>query len=209
MGFEIKSKSDSIIIEPKIWPVWKLGCNWERGNPSFYNLIYNDGQGIRYLIPELFIKIENYKGGLRYLNWFNKNFPDDGGYPIFLFEWACILFKCDRLLNAEEKVYSAFFSNTYLFDIFLEKEPLQPGKYEGSNWEFESLTDNFQYSHKHTEFIEFAGWAEAILSNRKFLDTANEFIEIKQKLKNEPVGKNRTELVNRLPKIQYPSFGNR
>lgn len=165
---------------------------------------YHDGQGIRYLIPELFIKIEDYKGGLKYLNWFNKNFPDDSGYPIFLFEWAFILFKCNKLMNAEEKVYSAFFSNTCLFDIFFEKEPLQLNKYEGSTWEFESLTHNFQYSHKHTEFTEFASWAEAILSSRKFLDTVNEFIEIKQKLKNEPVGKKRTEFVNRLSKIQYP-----
>jgi hypothetical protein len=36
---------------------------------------YHDGQGIRYIIPEQYIKIRDYKGGQRYLNWFSKNFP--------------------------------------------------------------------------------------------------------------------------------------
>lgn len=40
LGFEIKSKSDSILSQqPITGNIWKLGCNWERGNPSFYNLI--------------------------------------------------------------------------------------------------------------------------------------------------------------------------
>lgn len=40
LGFEIKSKTDSILSEqPITGNIWKLGCNWERGNPSFYNLI--------------------------------------------------------------------------------------------------------------------------------------------------------------------------
>lgn len=164
---------------------------------------YHDGQGIRYAIPELYIKINDYKGALRYLNWFNKNFPDDSGYPVFLFEWAFVLFKCEKLTDAERKVFSTFFANTYLFDIFFDKEPLQLNTYEGSNWEFESLAGKLPYSHKEEQFVDFANWVKSILSSRKFLDTANEFIEIKQKLENEPVGKKRSQLVNRLTKIEY------
>jgi hypothetical protein len=137
------------------------------------------------------------------LNWFDKNFPDDSGYPIFLFEWTFILFKCDKLIQAENKAYQTFFSNTYLFDKFLGKQPLQLDKNESSNWEFESLVDGFSYSSLDAEFIEFASWTENILSSRTFLDKANEFIEIERKLKNEPVGQKRTELVNRLSKIKY------
>ena len=164
---------------------------------------YHDGQGIRYIIPEQFIKINDYKGGLRYLNWFDKNFPDDSGYPIFLFEWTLILFKCDKLIEAENKAHQTFFSNTYLFDKFLGKEPLRLDKNESSNWEFESLVDGFPYSSLDTEFIEFASWTQNVLGSRTFLDKANEFIEIERKLKTEPVGQKRTELVNRLSKIKY------
>ena len=164
---------------------------------------YRDSQGIRYVIPGLFIKIQEYNGAFKYLNWFKKNFPDDSGYPVFLFECAFILFKCDKLTEAERKLYSTFFSNTFLIDKFLDKEPLIFDKYEGSNWENESLVENFSYSHNDMEFLEFAIWAENILKSRKFLDTANEFIEIQQKLKNEPVGTKRTELVDRLYKMKY------
>ena len=164
---------------------------------------YHDGQGIRYIIPEQFIKINDYKGGQRYLNWFDKNFPDDSGYPIFLFEWTFILFKCDKLIEAENKAHLTFFSNTYLFDKFLGKEPLRLDKNESSSWEFETLVNGFPYSSIDTEFIEFASWTEKILNSRAFLDKANEFIEIERKLITEPVGEKRTELVNRLSKIKY------
>ena len=164
---------------------------------------YNDGSGIRYLIPEQFVKIKDYEGGLRYLNWFRKNFPDDSGYPIFLFEWTFILFKCKKLKDAEEKAHQTFFSNTYLFDKFLGKEPLHLDKSENSNWEFEALTDNFLYSSKDADFIEFAIWLEAVLNSRKFLDKANEFIEIQRQLKNEPVGKKRSELVEKSSRLRY------
>lgn len=40
LGFEIRSKSDSILNEqPITGNIWKLGCNWDKGNPSFYELI--------------------------------------------------------------------------------------------------------------------------------------------------------------------------
>jgi hypothetical protein len=164
---------------------------------------YDDSRGIRYLIPEQYIKIKDYKGGLRYLNWFDKNFPDDSGYPIFLFEWTFILFKCDKLKEAENKAHQTFFSNTYLFDKFLNKESLRLTKNELSNWEHESLVDNFAYSCNAPDFIEFGVWTEQVLSSRTFLDKANEFMEIEQILTTEPVGKRRSELVNRLSKIKF------
>lgn len=169
---------------------------------KFWGGQYHDGQGIRYIIPEQFIKIEDYKGGLRYLNWFDKNFPDDSGYPIFLFEWSFILFKCDKLIDAEKKVHRTFFSNTYLFDKFLGKKLLSLGKNESSGWEYESLVENFPYSYKGTKFIEYACWLEKILTSRTFLDKANEYVEIERQLVNQSVGKTRTKLVNRLYKIK-------
>ena len=164
---------------------------------------HHDGQGIRYIITAEYIKLKDYKSGLKYLNWFNKNFPDDSGYPIFLFESTLILYKCGKLNEAEEKAHRTFFSNTYLFDKFLGKEALQLDKNESSNWEFESLVDHFIYSKTDIEYDDFAIWLEAILKSNVFLEKANEFIEISRKLKTEPVGQTRTKLVKRLSKITY------
>lgn len=164
---------------------------------------YHDGQGIRYIIPALYIKISDYKGGLKYFAWFDKNFPDDSGYPIFLFEWTFVLFKCGKLLEAENKAHITFFSNTYLLDKFLGKKPLQLDKNKSSNWEYESLVEHFIYTSKDTEFTEFGEWVETVLQSCIFLDKANEFIELERQLKDEPVGKRRSEIVNRLSKFKY------
>ena len=164
---------------------------------------YHDGQGIRYIIPEQFIKIKDYKGGLKYLNWFDKNFPDDSGYPIFLFERTFILFKCKKLEEAEMQAHRTFFSNTYIFDKFLGKELLQFDKNETSSWEYESMVGEFPYQAEESEFKEFAIWLEIVLKSRNFLDKANKFIEIEQILKDEPVGKRRSKLINQLSKLKY------
>jgi hypothetical protein len=163
----------------------------------------HDGQGIRYVIPEQYVKINDYKGALKYFTWFDKNFPDDSGYPIFLFEWTLTLFKCNKLTDAEKKAHQTFFSNTYLFDKFLGKEPLRLDKNESSNWEYESLVEHFIYTNKDIEFVAFAEWIETILQSRTFLDKANEFIELERQLINEPVGKKRSKIVDRLSKIKY------
>ena len=44
---------------------------------------YDDSAGLRYAPPALFIQIQDFTGGLRYIRWFYKNFPDDAGFPIF------------------------------------------------------------------------------------------------------------------------------
>lgn len=170
---------------------------------KYWGGFYHDGQGIRYLIPEQYLKIKDYNGALRYFNWFDKNFEDDIGFPFFLFEWTFTLFKCGKLVEAEKKAHRTFFSNTYLFDKFLDREPLQVDKNESSSWEFESLVQHFTYTNKDAEFIEFGEWIEAVLQSRTFLDKANEFIELERQLKDEPTGKRRSEIVNRLSKIKY------
>ncbi len=35
--------------------------------------------------PVILYSWEDYKGGVTYLKWFYKNFPDDGGFPEFPF----------------------------------------------------------------------------------------------------------------------------
>jgi hypothetical protein len=164
---------------------------------------YHDGKGIRYLIPALYIKISDYKGGLKYFNWFNKNFPDDSCYPILLFEWTFILFKCNKLSDAEKKLHLTFFSNTYLLDKFLGKEFLEFDKNESSSWDIKSLAEYFHYYKNEPEFIEFANWITEKLQTRFFLDKANRFIEIGQLLKNEPLGEKRNQFLNELYKMKY------
>jgi tetratricopeptide (TPR) repeat protein len=141
---------------------------------------YHDGSGLRYLPPELFLKLKDYKRALIYFRWFDKNFPDDCGYPIFLLEWTMTLFKTGKIKEAEKKALQTFISNTYLFDKFLGKEILNFDKYEGSNWEKEDLTYNLAYSKEQEDIQDFVDWLNQFLESDKFYKIANEFIDIEQ-----------------------------
>jgi hypothetical protein len=46
----------------------------------------DDNRGLIYLPLEYYIKIQDYKGGINYPRWFQKNFTDDIGFPEFLFD---------------------------------------------------------------------------------------------------------------------------
>jgi hypothetical protein len=162
---------------------------------------YDDSRGLRYLPPEQFIKLRDYKGGLRYLRWFNRTFPDDSGYPIFLFEWTLILFKTGNLKEAEKKALQTFFANNYLFDKFLGKELIIIEKRASSNWETAELAEILKYSKSDPEFTDFGEWLENFQTSEKFYKFANELIEIDKKLATEPTGKIRSELVNRRYKL--------
>lgn len=158
---------------------------------------YDDSRGLRYIPPGLFLRLQDYKGALTYFKWFDKNFSDDSGFPVFLFEWTLTLFKIGDFRSAEKKALKTFFSNSYLFDKFLGKDFLHLDKYEGSNWEQADLTDHFEYSKDQKELYDFADWINKFLTSDTFYKIANEFVDIERKLKTEPTGATRTKLVER------------
>ncbi len=158
---------------------------------------YEDSRGLRYLPPELYLQIKDYVGALKYFKWFSKSFPDDIGFPLFLFEWTITLYKNADFKNAEILALKTFFSNSYIFDKFLDRQFLNLDKYEGSNWENPELAENLTYSKYQDELKDFAEWISEFLSSDKFYKIANEFVEIERKLKTEPVGPKRTKLVER------------
>jgi hypothetical protein len=159
---------------------------------------HHDGQGLRYLPPEQFIKLRDYKGGLRYLRWFDRTFEDDIGHPFFLFEWTLILFKTGKEKEAEKKAMKTFEENPFLFDTFLEKELLPLDVEPDSNWDTAEMAGYLQYSKSEPEFADFAEWLEQFMASEKFIQFANELLRIKKILETEPRGKKRTELVERL-----------
>ena len=154
---------------------------------------YDDSRGLRYLPPELFIKLRDYKGGLRYLRWFKRTFSDDMGYSIFFFEWALILFKTGNFGEAENKVLEIFFSNYFLLDKFLGKEQKIYLDNEYSSRE----ADMLNYSNKEPEYADFAEWLELFQSSAKFKEFAKKLLDIDEKIENKPVGERRSELVDK------------
>lgn len=127
---------------------------------------HHDGSGFRYVPPGLFIKLRDYKGGLRYLRWFNRTFPDDSAYPIFLFEWTLILFKTGNVKEAEKKAIETYYANHDIFDIFLGNE--LPSTDKNENWQTAQLVQYFNYSMSDAEYADVAEWLEDFLASEPF-----------------------------------------
>jgi hypothetical protein len=167
----------------------------------FWGGEYHDGRGYRYMPPELYLQIKDYKGALKYYNWFQKNFGDDMGFPFFFFEWTITLFKNNKIKDAEIKALKTFMSNTYLFDKYFEKDFLEIDKYESSNWELKELVEHFKYKKDSEELIDFTNWLEDFTKTERFYKVINEFMDLRQKAKTAPIGRKRTELFNRERKL--------
>ncbi|MDQ0477280.1 tol-pal system YbgF family protein [Chryseobacterium sp. MDT2-18] len=126
---------------------------------------YDDSRGLRYLPPELYLRIQDYSGALRYFNWFSKNFPDDSGYPVFLFEWAITLFKKDRIKEAKAKIIQIDLVNTWIVPAFLEAENSRPPTKVFSNWQMPDVAEDMGYSKHDAELADFAEWLSDFVSS--------------------------------------------
>lgn len=128
---------------------------------------YDDSRGLRYMPPSYFIQLEDYKGGLTYLRWFSKTFSDDSGFPDFLFEWTLILFKCGKLVDANEKAIETLRANPYLFDKFLDRPLIPVAKKAWSNLAGIEFAETLKYSKDEPQLDDFAEWVMVNLNGWK------------------------------------------
>ena len=162
---------------------------------------YDDSQGLRYYIPELYLKIQDYKGALVYYRWFSKAFPDDIGFPDFNLFWTATLFENSKISDALKKAYKTAFSNTYLLDLLSGKDPVQLDKSESIGFEtLDYAKDAYEDCIKILTF-EFQTWIGNLSETEEFKANMNKFISIQKLIKDEPVGKLRTELIQTSRKL--------
>jgi hypothetical protein len=146
---------------------------------------YDDSSGMRYIPTRYYLELGDYAGGLKYLKWFATNFPDDVGFPDFLFEWTVILFKNGKLKEAERKAFETFSSNTYFFDKYFGRQISPIQKWEGSNVAEASYVDYLKYSSTDTDLNDFTEWLRKFTSSERFLTLSEKFVAINIKLKTE------------------------
>ncbi|MCU7549575.1 hypothetical protein OCK74_10645 [Chitinophagaceae bacterium LB-8] len=163
---------------------------------------YDDGRGLRYLPTKYFIQLGDYSGGLTYTKWFDKNFPDDSGFPDFLFEWTIILFKTGRIKEAEQKAFQTFCRNTYLFDKFFGRPIIPFDKWEGSNLEAPGFTEYLDYSCRQPALGDFSEWLASFISTQDFINRSNKYIDIQKRLKTEDDSETRHYLVRQANQLE-------
>ena len=163
---------------------------------------YDDSRGLRCLPTQFYIKLGDYIGGLKYLKWFNKNFPDDSGFPDFLFEWAIILFKIGNIKEAEKKAFETYCSNTYIFDKFFDRPIVPVDKYENSNIDIPAFADYFDYSCKQPDLTDFSVWLDSFTKTEKFVATSQKFVDIYKQLKTENDTETRHYLIKQARQLE-------
>lgn len=163
---------------------------------------YDDSRGLRYLPTKYFIQLADYSGGLKYLHWFDKNFPDDGGFPEFLFESTIILFKTGKIKEAEKKAFQTFCANPYWFNKFFGRPMVLLDMWHGSNTTTIEYTDVLEYSTEQADLSDFAEWLNKLISSSEFANRRAEYIDIYKRLKTETDKEIRYYLIRRAYQLQ-------
>ena len=146
---------------------------------------YGDSRGRRYLPLQYFIQLGDYAGGLNYIKWFNRHFPDDGGFPEFLFECTIILVKTGKFKDAESKAFETFCSNPYLFDQFFGRPIQRLDIWHGSNFELPEYAETLIYSAQQPQLKDFAEWLDGVIAEGSFISRSRRYIDIHKLLVDE------------------------
>ena len=146
------------------------------------SVVYDDRQGFRYLLLRYYIKINDYKGGLKYVRWYDRNFGDDISFPDFLFERIIIYFKTGKYGEARRTVVKALFSNTYLFNKFFGRPLVRVEKCEDYQLGGCRYAETLVYKHDQPDLVDFAKWLDNNISTRAFQKLTNEYVYINTRL---------------------------
>jgi hypothetical protein len=163
---------------------------------------YDDSRGLRYLPTRYYLQLGDYKGGLAYTRWFAKAFPDDAGFPEFLFEWTVLLFKAGKLPEAQHNAWQTFCANTYVLDKFVGRPIESIAKFEGSAYAEVSFADSFSYSSRQAELTHFSSWLEAFLSSDEFIKHSAQYEAINKRLESEVDRETRVYLIKQAHQLE-------
>lgn len=163
---------------------------------------YDDSRGLRYLPTKYFIQLGDYSGGQLFVKWFEKNFPDDIGFPEFLFECTIIFYKTGRTKDAEQKAFQTFCSNPYWFDKFFGRPIVPLDIWNSSNMTMPEYADTLNYSPENKSFADFGEWLDNLVSSDEFRNRCAKYIDIYKRLKTETDKEMRHYLVRQAYQLQ-------
>jgi len=162
---------------------------------------YDDSRGLRYAPLQLYVKLGDFTGGLRYTNWFHKNFPDDVCHPSFLMEWAIVNYKTGRIKVAEQKAFLAFYEllgykTRYGDEKFFDAENIN------ANLEIQKFFEwVLNFIKEVGNLSDFEVWLKEFIGSERFITSINTVIDLYRKLENENYYPEREKLLKKIRKI--------
>lgn len=143
---------------------------------------YHDGRGLRYIPFELYLQIQDFKGGLTYLRWFTKTFPEDIGMPTITLMSSLINFKNNKIKDAEKKALQTLFADSSVLDIFMSR-PIQ--NENESNFDLKSIKNFFLELEKQNDLTDFKKWLTEFEKSESYKNYRIEYQSLREKQKTE------------------------
>ena len=82
----------------------------------------NDGAGKRYLLFPMYLALNSTEEAQDYIEWYEKEFPDDVGEPIQKLCWALILRRIGKEAEARKMLAEAMLANLYVIPKVLGRQ---------------------------------------------------------------------------------------
>jgi hypothetical protein len=168
---------------------------------------FDDSRGLRYLPSRYYVQLGDFKGGLTYLRWFQRSFPDDAGFPDFLFEWTLILFQNGKLWDATQKAIETYRADTHLLGAFLGRPSTPVEPWEQVVLDTEAYTSYFASLGGQTNLTAFTEWLGALTLTEAFLTGSSQFLDLHRQLHGETDPARRHFLVQQLYPVRDTSTG--
>lgn len=168
---------------------------------------YDDSRGLRYFPTRYYVQLGDFKGGLIYLRWFHRNFPDDAGFSDFLFEWTLILFQNGKLRDAAQKAMDTYRADIHLLDAFLRRPSTPVEPWEQVALDAESYTSYFATMGEQFDLTAFAEWLGALTVSEAFRASSSQFLNLHRQLHGETDPARRHSLVQQLYPVRDTGSG--
>ena len=108
----------------------------------------SDGSGKRYRVGVYFLLAGELDKAIAAFDWFDNEFPDDGGEPIFYLYGALASYRGGYLPSAQSRLLRAMLSNIFLLPQLIGEHLVAPDIWYSSNWQME------QYIQEVDEFLD-------------------------------------------------------
>ncbi len=144
----------------------------------------NDGSGKRYRAGVFYLLSGDVEKALEFYSWYEQEFSNDGGEPIFNLYWALAHYRAGNIDEARVNLQSAMLENIYMLPLVFG-EPMKTLEiWHPSNFnEPEYLFEVEEFLDEPT--IEERKWMKEEFRSKRFKDLRNGYIETYKALSNE------------------------
>jgi len=162
---------------------------------------FDDGGGKRYLVGIDFVRAGANEEALEHFRWFDTEFPDDIGEPVFLLYRALVEYRATNTVEARRRLMMASVSNLYLLPHILGQDQDRLAIWHSSNWEGPEYLNMF--ADELAELTqEEKSWIQNEYESKAFRALRSEYVAVFGELLDERDVSRRTSLLNRWRKFE-------